>query len=191
MLFGIKDASNLTVIPSGTTKPLLYANYCNTSDINFKADSVYAMLKGVKSIRWDRNKEGSFKTEMEVFDMKWISLLLGTTFVTGVTPYAKREVLPVIGGIATLSNTPKVGSLVVYKLDPVDQVTHMNEQVAGVPTSTADKYSIASSRDMVRGGVRRISISPPEARIFVKCFFLHTFTARSVSREYSPTTMPS
>src|SRR5512133_768589 len=41
-------------------------------------------------------------------------------------------------------------------------------------SSSSDRYSMASSRDMRRGGVRRISISPPAERIFVRCFFLQT-----------------
>jgi tRNA(Met) C34 N-acetyltransferase TmcA len=141
MLTAIKDASNLTVISNTTKKPVLFADYCNSTDISFKADTVYAMNKGTKAVRWDKNKEGTFKTEMEVFELKWISLLLGTNFTTGVASLSKREVLPVTGGVATLVGTPKVGSLVIFKVDPYDKHTHLNEQTVGT-VSTADKYAI-------------------------------------------------
>ena len=65
MLNAIKDASNLTVISNATKKPVLFADYCNSTDISFKADTVYAMNKGVKAVRWDKSKEGTFKTEIK------------------------------------------------------------------------------------------------------------------------------
>lgn len=145
MLYGIKDASNLTVISNATSKPILYADYCNTTDISFTSETVYAMVKGVKKIGWDKNREGSFKTSMQVFDLKWISLLMGSDFVTGVTTLNKKEVLSVTGGAATLSATPKAGSLIIYKLDTADNLTHLTEQTVGTPASTADKYSIAGN----------------------------------------------
>jgi hypothetical protein len=145
MLYGIKDASNLRIDSLAQNgKPVLYANYCNTTDITFSSESTFANIKGVKTIRWDHNREGGFKTEMEVLNLSMISLLFGTDFQTGVVPISKREVLTVTGGTANLSGTPKAGSLAIFKLDTSDNLTHLQEQLVGT-VSTADKYSIAGN----------------------------------------------
>jgi len=142
MLYGIKDAANIQVISNATGKPVLYCDYAKTSSIDFTSDSVYAMNKSTKAIRWDKNREGTFKTEMEIFETKWLSILFGTTMNTGIMPIAKREVLDVeAGGTgASLAASPKVGSLAIFKLD-VDGISHDAEQTVGTPTAP-DVYSI-------------------------------------------------
>jgi hypothetical protein len=146
MLYGIKDAANLTVVSKTTNKPILYANYAMTSSIDFTAESVYAMNKTTKAIRFDSQREGTFRTEMEIFETKWIALLFGTTISTGTIDIAKREVIAVNAGGegAALAATPKSGSLVIYKVDSLGSVEHGTEQVSGNPASTENAYSISS-----------------------------------------------
>lgn len=86
----------------------------------------------------------SFKTEFEVFDLAWLSLLFGTSFATGVVSVAKREELTVVSGTATMTGTAKSNSLVVFKLDTGDNLTHLAEQIAGNPATTENRYSISS-----------------------------------------------
>lgn len=143
MLYGIKDASNLTVISNKTGKPVLFADYCNKTDINFSSETVYAMKKGVKAIGWDKNREGTMTTEMQVYDLKWIGLLMGSEFVTGTTPINRREVLTVTDASAELSEIPKEGSLTIFKLDS-DGITQLEEQEEGTPESDANTYSITN-----------------------------------------------
>jgi len=144
MLYGIKDASSVRVDSLATLKPVLYAPYCNTTDISFTSESTFASIKGVKTIRWDHNREGSFKTEFEVLDLAWISLLFGTSFAAGVVPIAKREVLSVTSASALMVGTAKASSLVIFKLDTGDNLTHLTEQTAGLPASAENTYSISS-----------------------------------------------
>lgn len=66
MLYAIRDAANLQVYSQTTGKPVLYCNYAKTSSIDFTADSVYAYNKSTKAVRFDKQREGTFKTEMEV-----------------------------------------------------------------------------------------------------------------------------
>lgn len=146
MLYGIKDASSVRVDSLAVNKPVLYAPYCNTTDISFTSESTFASIKGVKSIRWDHNREGTFRTEFEVMDLAWISLLFGTAFTAGAVPIAKREVLSVTSGACTMVGTAKAGSLVIFKLDTTDNLTHLEEQTVGV-TTTADKYAL-SGKDL-------------------------------------------
>jgi len=141
MLYGIKDSSNLTIISNTTNKVVLFADYCNKTDINFTSDTVYAMKKGVKAIGWDSNREGTLSTEMQVFDLQWIALLMGSELKNGVVELNKREVLNVKNQSATLTETPKATSLTVFKLD-TDGITQLTEQIAGSPASTKNTYSI-------------------------------------------------
>lgn len=141
-LYGIKDSSNLTVISNNTNKVVLFADYCNKTDINFTSETVYAMKKGVKAIGWDKNREGTMSTEMQVFDLQWIALLMGSELTTGIVELNKREVLTVTSGGATLTETPKSGSLTIFKLDS-DGISQLTEQTLGTPASTVNTYSIS------------------------------------------------
>ncbi|HBY19405.1 MAG TPA: hypothetical protein DEG71_00005 [Clostridiales bacterium] len=58
MLYGIKDAANIQIVPLATGKPTIYANYALTSSIDFTSESLYAYNKTTKAIRWDKNREG-------------------------------------------------------------------------------------------------------------------------------------
>jgi hypothetical protein len=142
MLYALKDAANLRIDDS-TGKTKLFVNYAKTSTLEFTSDSVFAMNKNVKAVRFDSNREGTFTTTMEVFPMDIIPLLFGTSFTDKTVPFAKREVLNVKSGTATLTGSPKVGTLQVFKIEPDDKLTHIAEQTIGTPATTENKYSIA------------------------------------------------
>lgn len=142
MLHALKDCANLRVDQASTGKTALFVNYAKTTSLEFSSDQVFAMNKNVKAVRFDSNREGTFTTTMEVFPMDIIPLLFGTKFTNNTVPWAKREVLKVTGGKATLLGTPKVGSLQVFKVMEDDKLTHIAEQTVGA-TSTANKYSIS------------------------------------------------
>jgi hypothetical protein len=141
-LYGIKDASDLTIISNKTNKQVLFANYCNKTDINFTSSDVYALKKGVKAIGWSANREGTMSVEMQIFDLQWIALLMGSELSTGIVELNKHEVLTVTSASATLTETPKSGSLTVFILDD-DGITHSTEQTAGTPATTPNTYSIS------------------------------------------------
>lgn len=140
-LYGIKDASNLTVKSNATNKVVIFTDYCNSTNIEFSADTVYAMKKGVRAIGWDTQRTGTLTTEMQVFDLAWIALLMGSELTTGVTEISKREVRMVSSAAATLTETPKAGSLSIFKLDS-DGITQLAEQTVGTPASQPNTYSI-------------------------------------------------
>jgi len=58
-------------------------------------------------------------------------------------------------------------------------------------SSSSLMNSIACSRPILRGGMRRIASSAEDARMFVCFFSLQMFTSRSFSRAFSPMIMPS
>ncbi len=143
MLYALKDCANLR-IDNAAGKTQMFVNYAKTSSLEFTSDSVFAMNKNVKAVRFDSNREGTFTTTMEVFPMDIIPLLFGTKFNNETVPFAKREVLNVKSGSATLTGTPKVGTLQVFKVEPDDKLTHIKEQTIGTPTTSPDTYSISS-----------------------------------------------
>ena len=144
MLYALKDCANLRVENASTKKVELLVNYSKTTSIDFTAEQVFAMNKNVKAVRFDSNREGTFKTTMEVFPMDVIPMLFGTKFDNKTVPWAKREVLKVVNGTATLEGTPKTGSLQVFKVMEDDKLTHIAEQTVGT-TTTANKYTISEN----------------------------------------------
>lgn len=124
-LYGIKDSANLTLFSKKTGKPVLYADYCNQTSLNMTADTVYAMKKTARAISWDTAKEGTLTMEMQVFDLRWIALLMGSLDLDDpatapqTLDWARREVLTITtAGSATLKDAPKANSLTLYKLMP-------------------------------------------------------------------------
>lgn len=142
MLYGIKDSANLSVISNKSGKPVLYADYCNKTDIEFSSTPTYATRKGVKSISWDGAREGKMTTEMQVFDLKWVALLMGTEFTKGTFTINRHEVLDVKSAKATLKESPKAGSLMVFKAN-ADGTEQLDEQLVGTPATQVNTYSIA------------------------------------------------
>ena len=140
MLYALKDCANLRVEQDG--KVQMFVNYAKSTSLEFSSNQVFAYNKNVKAVRFDSNREGTFKTTMEVFPMDVIPMLFGTKFTNETVPWAKREVLKVTNGAATLVGTPKTGSLQVFKVMEDDKITHIAEQTVGA-VSTANKYSIA------------------------------------------------
>lgn len=120
-LYGIKDSANLTLFSKKTGKPVLYSDYCNQTSLNMTADAVYAMKKTARAISWDTEKEGTLTMEMQVFDLRWIALLMGSLEdldkPASALDWCKREIITAgEGGACTLGATPKTDSLTVYEL---------------------------------------------------------------------------
>lgn len=135
MLYALKDCANLRVINAQTGKTDMFVDYAKTSTMEFSSDSVFAMNKNVKAVRFDSNREGTFTTTMEVFPMNIIPLLFGTKFNNETVDWAKREVLKVTSGSATLIGTPKAGTLQVFKVMDDDKLTHEYELTVNTSTT--------------------------------------------------------
>lgn len=142
MLYALKDCANLRIDNASTKKTDLFVSYAKTTSLEFTSEQVFAKNKSVKAVRFDSNRDGTFKTTMEVFPMDVIPLLFGTKFTNDTIPWAKREVLHVVSGTATLEGTPKDGSLQIFKVMDDDKITHIAEQVKG-SADTADSYAIS------------------------------------------------
>lgn len=120
MNYAIKDAADVTLFrkqEGGTKVPVLFTDYANSTSLEFSSDRVYATAKGANKVVFDSNKSGTFSLELQVFDTKWLSILLGAVEDESVKEYAKREVLTVAGGKVTLSETPKAGSIAMFTVE--------------------------------------------------------------------------
>lgn len=182
MLYGLKDCANLTVKSKQTEKIKMYADYAKTSTIEFTSESVYAYNKNTKAVRWDKNREGTFKTTMEIFNMDIIAMLFGSELEEKQIPFMKREVCQVKSGKATLTtqDTIKTGTLAVYKLDTSDMKTNLKEQIVGTPSSAENTYSIAEKVLTLN------STTFPDDTGYVACYYMvdtnaQTFTVDNVS----------
>ena len=144
-IYGIADSANILIRKKSDLKPFLFADYATQSVNEWKNSSIYAMSKSVRAIRFDYGKESTLKMSLEIFDLKWIAMLSGSDFVTGVTSTLQREVLTSsVTNTITITGTPKVGSLSIFTLD-TDNITHLKEQIVGLPATTVDTYSILAN----------------------------------------------
>lgn len=153
-IFGIKDSANFTVkYKSGANKgkPFIYADYATVATNEWSSSQVYAKSKNVNAIRWDYDRAGTIKAEMEIFDLKWISMLFGTEFVSGSKDILKREVVTVgADKTATMTGDAVVGSMTVYTLDD-DGLSNLEEIALTTGYTVASKKLTFTGENIVEG----------------------------------------
>lgn len=134
MNYAIKDATNVQLLKrnaDGTKVPVLFTDYANSTTLEFGSDRVMATAKGVNKVAFDTNKNGTFSMELQVFELKWLSILLGAYEDSKTTSeVAKREVLTVKDNKVTLSEVPKAGSIAIFTVD-IDNRSHKKEVELG------------------------------------------------------------
>lgn len=128
MQYAIKDACDVFLLDRVTKKPILFSDYANSTNLSFDSDRVFARAKGVNKIPFDYNRSGSFTMEFEVFDLAWISILLGAADEKETIGVNEREVLK-LRALQTieLKEEPKAGSLAIFTVSR-DKRTHIEEQ---------------------------------------------------------------
>lgn len=149
MNYAVKDATNVTLkkkLADGSTTPVLYSDYANSTSLEFSADRVFATAKGVNKVAFDTGKSGTFGIELEVFEFKWLSILLGALESESVREISKREVLTVNSGAISLANTPKADSVAIFTVD-VDKRSHLEEVEGFTVTGTDVDLSLTSVVD--------------------------------------------
>lgn len=148
MIYGLRDAANITLKGKADGKIFLHSNYANASTNEWSSDQVEAMAKGVRAIIWNTNKQSTFTTEMETFELKWLALMAGSDWVTGATEILRREVHTADAtGKITLKATPVTNSISVFELD-TDRLTQIKE-VASPTVTTKDVTAITMKDKLV------------------------------------------
>jgi len=146
MSHAISDAANLTLIDNTTGTVVLYTPYANKTSIEFTSEQVYAHAKGVRAVRFDHGKSGKLDCEFEVFELKFISVLLGGSWTPGKVDIATREFFTVDTTPAiVLGADPKDKSLALFKLK-ADEIAHEMELVL----DTADE-GVAEGKYKISG----------------------------------------
>ena len=168
MLYGLKDCANLTVKSKKNDKVVLYADYAKTSTIEFTSESIYAYNKNTKAVRWDKNREGTFKTTMEIFNMDIIAMLFGSELENKDVPFMKRAVCPVKDGKAVIETEYDIKdeSLAVFKLDASDMKSNLAEQLPGAPDTDEDTYSITGKNLTLN------QTTFPDDSEYIVCYFM-------------------
>jgi len=179
MIRGLKDVIDFIIESIATDKPVIKSNYARTSSIDYTSEAVYARNKTTNAIRWDKTREGTFKTSCEIFDMKMIAMLFGKEVSTGTVPFMKSETLKVASGTATLVGTPKTGTLKIFKSEAKDLNFIGAEQTVGTPGTEENTYSISGSTITLN------ATSCPDDS-YIICFYsvdttCNTFTVNSTS----------
>lgn len=143
--FGIKDACNVT-FKNLSTGSIIYVPYFNKFGIDLTGDSVYALKKGQKSIKWNKAMEGSFSADLEVINSQIMALLLGTELLTATTTNVFRKETPVVtnADTFTLAEVPMAGSITVMIPDD-DNAMAFKNFTCGTTTPVAGTCKIAGS----------------------------------------------
>ena len=133
MAFALKDACNVLITSRSTNKPFLYADYLNSCSLSVSSEPVFARAKGVNKITFNSAKTGTFTMETEIFEIKYLALILGGAVSKEAGNFAKRHtgILTEEGKIS-LPEDPVAGSISAFVLGR-DGKEHV-EEIAVVPT---------------------------------------------------------
>mgnify|MGYP003369294330 CR=1 FL=1 len=130
MNYAIKDAANVTFYDKTSMTPIMYTDYLNSFTLDLESKTVFAQAKGVNKIAFDGTKTGTVSMEAEVFELKYLALLLGGNFAQGETvDIAKRIVVPassLVNKTYILPVTPVANSVAVFNCD-TDKRTQLSE----------------------------------------------------------------
>ena len=115
--YGIKDAGDI-FLKNLATGNVIFIPFFNKFGIDLKGDSVFALKKGQKSIKWNKTMEGTFTGELEILNNQIMALLLGCEVLkTNVTIFKKEDITVSVADTATLAEAPNAGSLSVMVMD--------------------------------------------------------------------------
>lgn len=133
--------------------PVMYTDYLNTFSLDLQSKTVFAQTKGVNKIAFDGTKTGTVSMEAEVFELKYLALLLGSSIVQNQNvDVAKREVFTVgniVNNQITLSATPVQNTVAVFNCD-TDLRTQLTEiDNVTVTGTTVDLGSTKSTAEYI------------------------------------------
>ena len=148
MAFALKDAANITIIDRADKKPFMYSDYLNSCSLSISSEAVYARAKGINKISFDGAKEGTFTMETEIFEFKYLALIIGGMVSTEEADISKRIVASVNAeNKITLPGLAVEGSVSVFKLDR-DKKTHIEEVTPQSVGENASKTEITFEEEI-------------------------------------------
>lgn len=152
MAFGLKDSCNTFIYERKTGKPFLYADYLNSASLAIEGETVFAKAKGMNKIAFEGAKTGTFTMETEVFEFKYLALLLGGKMMKGSSDISKRHVAKVgADKSVTIPGTALPSSICVFKVEK-DNKTHLDEVLAKPTTANQEGNTTLTWTDGVKEG---------------------------------------
>lgn len=142
MAYALKDSCNTTIINRRTGKPFLYADYLNSASLTIEGESVFAKAKGMNKIAFEGAKTGTFTMETEVFEFKYLALLLGGKMDKGTAKICKRFVGKVNSDKSIVIPGKAIeDSISVFKVER-DNKTHIEEvEIGNMSTQTEEVHN--------------------------------------------------
>lgn len=141
MNVAFKDACNLYLYDMND-KPQLFSDYANSTSFDFGSSVAYAKAKGVNKISFKTDQTGTLTAEFDIYDLKWIAIMLGAMEKTGKNQVARREVKTVSSNTVDVDGTPKTGTVSVFTVLS-DEKSH-DEDVA-VDAVTGSSVDLTTS----------------------------------------------
>ena len=93
--YAMKDASELTFVNKRTGNIDLFLDYANATSSEWSSERVFATKKGTNAVAWDMNRTGTLTVDSEMFDLKYLALILGSEIEEGTSGVMKRAVYQV------------------------------------------------------------------------------------------------
>ena len=136
VLYGIKDAGDLTFTNLTTNEPELYIGYANSVQIDLTSDTVYAYAKGAKAVSWDKPLEGTMKISVDLMSFDLMGFIMGSKLSEKVTEFYQRETFKLKSAdeevtLSASASEIKDGTICVYELG-----ADKNSQGAALSTAT-------------------------------------------------------
>lgn len=117
--FAIKEVVNCWLSKYSDDTPILYVDYASDSSFTYEAERLD--IRGGQGnyllCSFDHTKKGTFKLDMPLVDLSFLSQLTGQDITTGTADVPTRQVLTVASGSVTLAATPVTDSLSIYVLE--------------------------------------------------------------------------
>lgn len=122
--YAMKDASDLTLVERGTNKVIFKADYANTTNVEWKADRVFAKKKGANAVAFDAARTAEMTVESEIFDFRLLAILAGDKLNRGANDVFQSERFTLTDDrLIKLAHTPEAGTISVFRLNS-DGITH-------------------------------------------------------------------
>ena len=144
--YAIADAGDIILTRNETGKVVLYSPYANSMNLSFTSSQIYAMANGSRAVRFDYGREATLACSFEVFDLKWLSILLSDGSVgwtEGANELVTRYTTTIVSGNNTLPDTP-IGAVQVFYLAE-DNVGDDGEFELVASAPTVGQYAISGS----------------------------------------------
>jgi hypothetical protein len=110
-----RQCCDLDIREYSTNKPWMFADFSNTTTSGFKADSVYAKIKGAKAIAFNNPIEGTMTCEFQCHPFKIYAMLSdGTIDTKAIVPVRKEVVCSTAGTVEVSGEAAISGTVFVY-----------------------------------------------------------------------------